>query len=189
MIKRSWSWRGFDCKVIRCWLQWSAGCLPTPGLPRQEGSQGLLVCKVHLIPDDVPHSCYLISCLLRFLMIRAMFREGSGSLSMSRWLTFSKTLWWTGWLWVCLHLKQPWWLILSLEFILFSFDPLMWAKMYQSPGLHIHFFAGELSDSFHFRQKNHFIYDLYLDMSKFYSFLRSEQPHCIITPTHKNRSV
>ena len=63
----------------------------------------------------------------------------------------------------------------------------MWTKMYLGPGLNIHFFVDELSDSF--QTENHFIYDLYLDMSKFYSFLRSDQPHCIIIPTHKNQSV
>ena len=128
---------------------------------------------------------HLVSWLLRFLIISAMLSEGCGSLNMSRWLTFSNTLWWTGWLWVCVHLKQPWRFKLSLEFILFSFDLLMWTKMYLCPGLFIHFFVAELSDSFHFRQKNHFIYDLYLDMSKFYSFLRSGQPQYIITSVFK----
>ena len=154
-------------------------------------------------------SLYLCSSLLSLDTMLAIALVGSSVLSISRWLTPSKTVWWTGCCWFPCHLKQPWktsGLKLQNERamvkcrlfdiqcdcwpVYIKDDPLILTKMNFCPWhysgwsyLVIH------SDGQRWRKKVD-IYDLHLDMSKFYGFLWSTQGSTsVITKLNKKPSV
>ena len=51
--------------------------------------------------------CHLFSWVLRLVTISATAWAGGSVLNISRWLTPSNTLWWTGYCCLSFHLKQP----------------------------------------------------------------------------------